>query len=106
MSGLGLALAVFLILAGLGATGGTSGGIALIFVQFFAMFAAGYVAGRLGVGSAPLNGGISSLLVFFVAVMISLGGGASPGIAPLLFLGTVAAVLGSAGGVLAQSHHP
>ncbi len=98
MSGLGVALAVFLLLLGIGVSD-----IVLIFMQFFAMFAAGYVAGRLGTGSAPLNGGLSGLMVFFVAATISVSAGASVGIAPLLFLGTVAAILGSAGGVLAES---
>lgn len=102
MAGLGLALAVFLILAGTGVLSGTGEQAILVFVQFAALFVAGYVAGRLSRSAAPLDGGMSGLLVFLITVAISVAGGSSLGLVTLGFLGVTAAVLGSAGGVLAQ----
>lgn len=102
MAGLGLALAVFLVLAATGIIDGTERLTILIFVQFLSLFVAGYVAGRLTTTSGPLAGGLAGLLVFFVTVALSVAGGSSVGVASLLLLGVTAAVLGSAGGVLAQ----
>lgn len=102
MSGLGLALAVFLILAATGVVDENGGQAILVFVQFLALFVAGFVAARLGSGTPALDGGMAGLLVFFITVAISVAGGSSLGVGALLFLGATAAVLGSAGGVLAQ----
>lgn len=102
MAGLGLALLVFIVLGitGLIEEGGSN--MALVFVQFLSLLVAGYVAGRLSTRTPALDGGLAGLLVLFVSVGVSLAGGATLGIAPALFLGIVAAVLGSAGGVLAE----
>lgn len=102
MAGLGLALAVFLILAASGVVSGTGEQAILVFVQFTALFVAGFVAGRLSRGAPPLDGGMAGLLVYLITVAISVAGGASLGLLTLVFLGVTAAVLGSAGGVLAQ----
>jgi hypothetical protein len=101
MAGLGMALGVFLVLGAIGVVDGAGEQAILIFVQFGALFAAGYVAGRLG--TAPvLDGGLAGMLVYVITVAISVAGGASLGVGALLFLGVTAAVLGSAGGILAQ----
>ncbi len=102
MSGLGLALFVFLVLAATGAIDGGQQQAILVFVQFLALFAAGYVAGRISTATAPLDGGLAGLLVYVVTVAISVAGGSSVAIGPLVLLGVTAAILGSAGGVLAQ----
>ena len=92
---------MFLVLAATGEVEGTGQQAILIFVQFGALFLAGYVAGRLGV-MPVLDGGMAGMLVFVITVAISVAGGASLGVGALLFLGITAAVLGSAGGILAQ----
>lgn len=102
MAGLGLALLAFIVLGIAGMIRDDGASVALVFVQFLSLFVAGYVAGRLGHGAPTLDGGLSGLLVFFVSVGVSVAGGANLGIGPVLFLGAVAAVLGSAGGVLAE----
>lgn len=102
MAGLGLALLAFVMLGIAGLVGDGGSNVALVFVQFLSLFVAGYVAGRLSAGTPALDGGLAGLLVFFVSVGVSVAGGASLGIGPALFLGIVAAVLGSAGGVLAE----
>jgi hypothetical protein len=102
MAGLGFALLAFIVLGIAGAIGDDGANVALVFVQFPALFVAGYVAGRLSPATPALDGGLAGLLVFFVSVGVSVAGGATLGIGSALFLGIVAAVLGSAGGALAQ----
>jgi hypothetical protein len=105
MAGLGLALAAFAGLAIIGVVGPQGRGeVALVLVQFASLVAAGYVAGRLSPRSSTFDGGLAGLLVFVVVAAVSVAGGSSPEIAPQIFLGVVSAVLGSAGGVLAQLH--
>lgn len=101
MAGLGTALGLFIVIGVSGLV--TDDGLAIVglFGQYLAMFAAGFVAGRLAGPAAMLNGGLAGLLVFAVSVAISIAGGSSPGLGSLLFLGVVAVVLGTAGGVLA-----
>lgn len=102
MAGLGSSLAIFLLLVALGVEGNARDAL-LIFVQFLALFIAGFVAGRFGERQPSLDGGFAGLLTFFVAVALSVAGGSSLGVVPMVLLGVVAAVLGSAGGVLAES---
>jgi len=104
MAGLGLGLVAFLFLVVVGVVDSDgSGEIVLVVVQFASLGIAGYVAGRLSTRSSTFDGGIAGMLVFVVVTVISVAGGSSLGVAPLVFLGLVAAVLGSAGGVLAEA---
>jgi hypothetical protein len=101
MAGLGLALGLFLVFGVSGLVSDDGLAIVGLFGQYLALFVAGYVAGRLAAPAAVLNGGLSALTVFAVSVALSVSGGTSPGLGSLLFLGVVAVVLGTAGGVLA-----
>ena len=78
--------------------------LALIFLSYLAQLGAGYVAGRLASNDAVLHGGAGAMLLFLVTTMISLSIAPSrPGVASLAFNAAVAAVLGTAGGSLADS---
>ena len=64
---------------------------------------AGYIAGRFAAtGAAAVNGGIAGLLIFLFVGAISLLAASDVRPLELVMLGVVAAVLGSAGGVLAD----
>jgi hypothetical protein len=74
-----------------------------ILIHLGATVFAGYVAGRFAPdGAAGVNGGIAGLLIFLFVGVISLLAAAGPNPLELAILGLVAAVLGSAGGVLAD----
>ncbi len=102
MAGLGFALVAFLLLGIAGLISADGANVGLVFVQFLALLVAGFIAGRLSHGVAVLDGGLAGLSTFFVSVALSVTGGASLGLGATLLLGIVAAVLGSAGGVLAE----
>ncbi len=102
MAGLGLSLSVFLVLAATGIVDDSGEQAILVFVQFLGLLVAGFVAGRLGGGTPALDGGLAGMTAFVIAVAISVAAGASLGVGAIVLLGVVAAVLGSAGGVLAQ----
>jgi len=74
-----------------------------ILIHLGATVFAGYIAGRFAPhGAAAVNGGIAGLLIFFFVGVLSLLAAAGPSPFELTMLGLVAAVLGSAGGVLAD----
>ena len=74
-----------------------------ILIHLGATVFAGYVAGRFAPdGAAAVNGGIAGLLIFLFVGVISLLAATGPNPLELAILGLVAAVLGSAGGVLAD----
>jgi hypothetical protein len=74
-----------------------------IIIHLSATVAAGYVAGRFAPhGAAAVNGGLAGLLIFFFVGAVSLLAASGPNAFELVMLGVVAAVLGSAGGVLAD----
>jgi len=74
-----------------------------ILIHLSATVGAGYVAGRFaGAGTAAVNGGLAGLLIFLFVGVVSLLASAGPNPVELVMLGVVAAVLGSAGGVLAD----
>ena len=74
-----------------------------ILIHLSATVFAGYIAGRFAPeGTAAVNGGIAGLLIFLFVGAISLLAASGPNPIELVMLGLVAAVLGSAGGVLAD----
>jgi hypothetical protein len=102
MAAVGTAMALFLVLGIVGVVRDANS-LTLLFLQLLALVAAGYVAGRLAGGDRVINGSLAALAVFGVTSLIGLaiaGGGVS--LVALLFSGVVAAVLGSAGGALAE----
>lgn len=103
MAGLGGTLAVFLILAAVGVVAPGRGLPLLVVLQLLGLVAAGWVAGRFAPpGGAAVHGGLAGLLLFVVAGAVSVAAGSGPDPVQLVLLGVVAAVLGSAGGVLAD----
>lgn len=100
MAGLVFALLAFIILGISGIVAPDRGEIFLLFLEFLALVIAGYVAGRLS-DTAELHGGLAGLLTALVSGLISLTSRQVP-LVGIITLTLVAAVLGSAGGVLAR----
>jgi hypothetical protein len=100
MAGTVVALLSFIFLGIAGLVSPTRGEVFLLFLEFLALVVAGYVAGRLS-DSAEIHGGLAGLLTALVTGLISLSSTQVP-VAGLITLTIVAAVLGSAGGVLAK----
>lgn len=99
MAGLGAGLGLFIVLGIVGLTQL----IVLVFLQFLTLVVAGYVAGRFAHGPATIDGSLAGLLAFLVIGVVAIAGtsrGPSP--VEITVLGLVAAVLGAAGGVLAD----
>jgi hypothetical protein len=100
MAGLVFGLIAFIVLGVSGIVSGGGGEIILLFLQFLSLVAAGYVAGRLS-SHAEVHGGLAGLLTAAVSSAIVLAT-TQVSITALVTLTVVAAVLGSAGGVLAR----
>ncbi len=104
MTGLGLALAVFLLLGVTGVLTEDNAAIPLAFLQFLAQFGAGYLAGRFAGRDGVLHGSLASIAIYLVGSTLTLA--AAPdeiGMPTLILFAIVAAVLGSAGGLLADA---
>ncbi|RPI23019.1 MAG: hypothetical protein EHM57_04560 [Actinobacteria bacterium] len=99
MAGLGAGLALFIVFGIVGLTQT----VVLVSLQFLTLVVAGYVAGRFAHGPATIDGSLAGLLAFLVIGAVAIAG-SSNGPSPLeiAVLGVVAAVLGAAGGVLAD----
>jgi hypothetical protein len=76
--------------------------VILIVLEFAALVIAGYIAGRFAPSGAAVHGGLAGMAVFFIAAVISVASAPGTNLVELLVLGLVAAVLGSAGGALAE----
>lgn len=100
MAGLVVALLSFIVLGISGLVAPGRGEVALLFLQFLALVIAGYVAGRLS-DMPEVHGGLAGLLAALVSGLISLSSSRVP-LSGIITLTFVAAVLGSAGGVLAR----
>jgi len=100
VAGLVFALLAFVILGISGLVAPGRGEIFLLFLQFLALVVAGYVAGRLS-DTAEVHGGLAGLLTALISGLISLTSTQVP-LAGIITLTAAAAVLGSAGGVLAR----
>jgi hypothetical protein len=100
MAGLVVALLAFIFLVVSGLVAPDRGEIIFLFLQFLSLVVAGYVAGRLS-DSAEVHGGLAALLSAFLSGLISLTSTQVP-LAGIITLTLVAAVLGTAGGVLAR----
>lgn len=103
MGGLGLALIAFLILGVTGVADATAGAAALIFLQYSAQIAAGFIGGRMAGDARVVHGGLAGLLMAFVGAAIGLGFSSADSNLGLVVLALlIALVTGSAGGALAQ----
>ena len=100
MAGTVVALLSFIFLGVAGLVSPNRGEIFLLFLEFLALVVAGYVAGRLA-DTQVIHGGLAGLLTALVTGLISLSSTQVP-LAGIITLTLVAAVLGSAGGILAR----
>jgi len=104
MTGLGVALAVFLFLGITGIVNDDNAAIPLAFLQFLAQFGAGFVAGRLAGRDGVVHGSFAAMAMYLVGSTLTLA--AAPdtvSTGALVLFAVVAAVLGSAGGLLADA---
>jgi putative membrane protein (TIGR04086 family) len=103
MAGLGLALALFLVLGITGVIDADNAAIPLAFLQFLAQFAAGYLAGRLAGRDGVLHGSLAAIAVYLVGSTLALAAAPdSVGSVSVILFAVVAAVVGSAGGLLGE----
>ncbi|NND02412.1 MAG: hypothetical protein HKN91_06450 [Acidimicrobiia bacterium] len=103
MGGLGLALIAFLLLGITGVADATAGAAALIFLQYSAQIAAGYIGGRMAGQSRVVHGGLAGLAMAALGAAIGLGFSATDTDVGLIVLALfIALTTGSAGGALAQ----
>lgn len=100
MAGLVFGLLAFIVLGVSGLVTRTSGDIFLLFLEFLSLVVAGYVAGRLS-QNAEVHGGLAGLLTALISGIISVAS-TRVALTAIATLALVAAVLGSAGGVLAR----
>ena len=103
MAGLGFALLAVLLLGTSGLVDYFVGAALLVFLQYSAQVAAGYLAGRLASTSRVLHGGMAGLLMAGLGAAIGLSFNSTDTRFLLVFLGlAIAATTGSAGGALAE----
>lgn len=103
MAGLGLALAVFLVLGMSGVIDADTSAVPLAFLQFTAQFTAGYLAGRLAGRDGVLHGSLAAITVYLVGSTLALAAApGSVGSVSVILFAVVAAILGSAGGLLSD----
>jgi putative membrane protein (TIGR04086 family) len=103
MAGLGLALAVFLVLGISGIIDADTSAVPLAFLQFTAQFTAGYLAGRLAGRDGVLHGSLAAIAVYLVGSTLALAAAPdSVGPVSVILFAVVAAILGSAGGLLSD----
>jgi hypothetical protein len=92
-----------LLLLDVADTDSFGGQAALLLIGFAAQVGAGVVAARIAGRRGGTHGGLAGLGLFAVVSSISIAAGTDPGIATLAFGAVVAAVLGTAGGVLVEA---
>ncbi len=103
MAGIGAALVAFLFLGVTGAADAGTGAAVLIFLQYLAQVAGGYLAGRLSPVARVFHGGIAGLLMAALGAAIGLGFSGDESNLGLVVLALVIAITsGSAGGALAE----
>ena len=107
LAGLGGAViaAAPLLLTGIADTRTFSGQAVLVLIGFASQVAAGAMAGRIAGGNGALHGGLAGLALFAVISIVSIATGGDPSISTLAFGAAVAAILGTAGGVLVEAYH-
>lgn len=104
MAGLGAALIVFLALGVTGVIDRDTAAIPAAFLQFLGQLGAGYVAARFARRDHVVHGSYAALLLYVVAAAITLAAAPdSVGPVTLIVFALIAAILGSAGGLLAAA---
>ncbi len=74
----------------------------LFVVVYLSQLLAGFIAGRLSRTAGALNGGLAGLGLFFLTALLAVAAGTEPTPATVVFSLVVAAIIGSAGGVLGE----
>jgi hypothetical protein len=75
--------------------------VLLVFLSFVIEFGAGFLAGRLSPGAEALNGSQAALLLYALASIVALTGGAN--LAVLILGAAFALAIGTTGGILAAA---
>ena len=103
MAGIGVALLAFLVLGVTGLADTGSWAAVLVFLQYLAQVAGGYLAGRLAPAARVFHGGMAALLMAALGAAIGLGFSGDESNLGLIVLALVIALTsGSAGGALAE----
>ena len=104
MAGLGVTLALFLLLGILGLVDRVVS-VPVLVLQFFGLVLAGFVAGTVAGRARVLTGGLAGIAVFAVAGLIAMAGSGAPASPIVLaFSAALGALLGSVGGTVAEWH--
>ncbi len=99
----GVVVAAPLLMSGVADASTFRGQAILVLIGFSAQVGAGVVAARVALEHAAAHGGLAGLGLFAVVSIISIALGRDPGVGTLAFGVVVAAVLGTAGGVLVEA---
>jgi hypothetical protein len=99
----GVVASIPLLALGVADTTTVGGQIVLITIGFGAQFLAGAAAAILSGGSGALDGGFAALVSFAAVAAISLASADEPSFLAIVSGSVIALVLGTAGGVLAES---
>jgi hypothetical protein len=103
MAGIGAALLAFLFLGLTGLADAGSGAAALVFLQYLAQLAGGYLAGRLAPAARVFHGGMAGLLMAALGAAIGLGfSGDESNLGLVVLALVIATTCGTAGGALAE----
>ncbi len=102
LTGLAASLAVFVVLGVVGVIDTARDSIPLILLIYGGQFLAGYIGGRYAATNAALHGGLAALGLFFLTSAFSVAAGNDPALATIVVSLVVAAVIGTAGGALAE----
>ena len=104
MAGFGMGLVAYLALGVTGLTDFRTGAAVLVFLQYTSQLVAGYLAGRLAMHSRVLHGGLAGMVVAAIGAAIGLSAsGADSSLALVVLALVIAAITGTAGGVLAEN---
>lgn len=102
MAAIGLSLVAFIAVS-IAGLDGNAGAIVLLLIQYVSLLVGGYVAGRLTRSNAELTGGMTGVSVFAFTSLLNALGGTDTVVPLLLLLGVIAAIVGTAGAVLAKT---
>ena len=93
-----------LLITGVADTETFGGQAVLVLIGFASQVAAGAVAGRIAGRHGAVHGGLAGLALFAIISVISIASGGDPAVSTLAFGALVAAILGTAGGVLMEAY--
>lgn len=102
-----MGLVAFLALGLTGLADFRTGAALLIFLQYSSQLVAGYLAGRLAIRARVLHGGLAGMIVAAIGAAFGLSSsGSSSNLGLVVLALIIAAITGTAGGVLAENRVP